>query len=87
MASSTAGEICRRIRCGGKEGQARVGFEESASSSGSEEEARHGPQREKNGAVRGDGADDGVLDVLARFRGDRKECKFIVVTGACRSAG
>lgn len=25
--------------------------------------------------------DEGVLDVLAKFRGEQKECKFIVVTG------
>lgn len=34
------------------------------------------------GGSAGAGDDEGVLDVMARFRGDHKqECKFIVVTG------
>lgn len=80
--------VCRTLRGGGskqkasldkntaKQQQERPPQEEEQEATGKEDDTGFGSGSDSDGS-----ADDGLLNAFARFRGEEKECKFIIVTG------
>lgn len=65
------------MRGGGQKGRVAEDFESPLSDADESREVGDTPHQGNVHQV----DDDGVLDVLAKFRGGQKECKFIIVTG------
>lgn len=80
-------EFCRTLRGGGSKQRAsrdNKAAKQQQEMEDNEEEEEAGKEESTDGDSGGgsDGSvDDGMLDAFARFRGEEKECKFIIVTG------